>query len=120
MTQVASKCLTMSVLFYRLINYCNNTRDFMVPSVWGQVCRRSSIAMNFLVETGARLTSSDPRSTSVRTRMLLNNKEVAVSSCNGHHDTELSPLMCNPNQHLATVAPPVARHPFSPSYYLCP
>jgi guanine nucleotide-binding protein subunit gamma, fungi len=21
----------------RLINYCNNTRDFMVPSVWGQV-----------------------------------------------------------------------------------
>lgn len=23
---------------YRLINYCNNTRDFMVPSVWGQVC----------------------------------------------------------------------------------
>ncbi|XRM39884.1 Guanine nucleotide-binding protein subunit gamma [Aspergillus tubingensis] len=21
-----------------LINYCNNTRDFMVPSVWGQVC----------------------------------------------------------------------------------
>lgn len=23
-----------------LINYCNNTRDFMVPSVWGQVDRR--------------------------------------------------------------------------------
>ncbi|QKX53351.1 uncharacterized protein TRUGW13939_00429 [Talaromyces rugulosus] len=23
-----------------LINYCNNTRDFMVPSVWGQVDKR--------------------------------------------------------------------------------
>ncbi|QVM13430.1 Guanine nucleotide-binding protein subunit gamma [Coccidioides posadasii str. Silveira] len=23
-----------------LINYCNNTRDFMVPSVWGQVEKR--------------------------------------------------------------------------------
>jgi guanine nucleotide-binding protein subunit gamma len=23
-----------------LISYCNNTRDFMVPSVWGQVCDR--------------------------------------------------------------------------------
>ncbi|KAJ5106266.1 hypothetical protein N7456_002941 [Penicillium angulare] len=23
-----------------LISYCNNTRDFMVPSVWGQVDRR--------------------------------------------------------------------------------
>ncbi|KAI9931608.1 hypothetical protein MW887_010185 [Aspergillus wentii] len=28
------------VAFYRLINYCNNTRDFMVPSVWGQVDKR--------------------------------------------------------------------------------
>ncbi|KAJ5278725.1 hypothetical protein N7478_004097 [Penicillium angulare] len=25
---------------FRLISYCNNTRDFMVPSVWGQVDRR--------------------------------------------------------------------------------
>ncbi|ODH45961.1 hypothetical protein GX48_07958 [Paracoccidioides brasiliensis] len=23
-----------------LINYCNNTRDFMVPSVWGQIDKR--------------------------------------------------------------------------------
>ncbi|KAJ6119259.1 hypothetical protein N7523_003539 [Penicillium sp. IBT 18751x] len=23
-----------------LISYCNNTRDFMVPSVWGQVDKR--------------------------------------------------------------------------------
>ncbi|DAA79801.1 guanine nucleotide-binding protein subunit gamma [Trichophyton mentagrophytes] len=23
-----------------LINYCNNTKDFMVPSVWGQVDKR--------------------------------------------------------------------------------
>lgn len=27
-------------LSFRLISYCNNTRDFMVPSVWGQVCDR--------------------------------------------------------------------------------
>ncbi|KGO52415.1 hypothetical protein PEX2_110570 [Penicillium expansum] len=26
--------------FNSLISYCNNTRDFMVPSVWGQVDKR--------------------------------------------------------------------------------
>lgn len=31
---------TKSNTFNSLISYCNNTRDFMVPSVWGQVCDR--------------------------------------------------------------------------------
>lgn len=34
-----------------LINYCNNTRDFMVPSVWGQV-RRDNYASYLLVPNG--------------------------------------------------------------------
>ncbi|KAI3021416.1 hypothetical protein CBS147347_7919 [Aspergillus niger] len=32
--------LTPRRVLSRLINYCNNTRDFMVPSVWGQVDKR--------------------------------------------------------------------------------
>lgn len=28
---------------FSLINYCSNTRDFMVPSVWGQVCFSPSV-----------------------------------------------------------------------------
>ncbi|KAK4862777.1 hypothetical protein LT330_002910 [Penicillium expansum] len=31
---------TKSNTFNSLISYCNNTRDFMVPSVWGQVDKR--------------------------------------------------------------------------------
>jgi guanine nucleotide-binding protein subunit gamma, fungi len=26
--------------FYSLINYCNSTRDYMVPSVWGQIDKK--------------------------------------------------------------------------------
>ena len=25
---------------YSLINYCNSTRDYMVPSVWGQIDKK--------------------------------------------------------------------------------
>lgn len=35
-------CLLMIWPMNRLINYCNGTRDYMVPAVWGQV-RRSTI-----------------------------------------------------------------------------
>ncbi|CAI2191563.1 17074_t:CDS:2, partial [Funneliformis geosporum] len=29
-----------NVTFYSLIRYCKNTRDFLVPSVWGPVDKR--------------------------------------------------------------------------------
>lgn len=32
-------CARYANFMRSLINYCNNTRDFMVPSVWGQVSR---------------------------------------------------------------------------------
>lgn len=33
-------CVNSKLTKISLINYCNNTRDFMIPSVWGQVCDR--------------------------------------------------------------------------------
>ena len=30
----------MSDILYSLISYCNNTRDYMVPSVWGQIDKK--------------------------------------------------------------------------------
>lgn len=40
---IAINVSTDDFVIARLINYCNNTRDFMVPSVWGQVCFASRV-----------------------------------------------------------------------------
>lgn len=74
-----------------LISYCNNTRDFMVPSVWGQVCDRA-LPMAFARASNLFLS----RSISARTPTLPNSREVAAPSCNAltteltRHDISLS------------------------------
>ena len=76
-----------------LISYCNNTRDFMVPSVWGQVCDR---AFSSRAHTRKWLTLYFfSRSTSAKILTLLSSKETAAALlCNGlmtisshRHDT---------------------------------
>lgn len=39
-TAMSSRRAQTLTRIYSLINYCNQTRDYMVPSVWGQVDRK--------------------------------------------------------------------------------
>lgn len=59
-----------------LINYCNSTRDYMVPSVWGTVCSCPCLTQpQYLANT------TTTRSTKEKTHMLRSNQKDAAQSC---------------------------------------
>lgn len=67
----------------RLIQYCQNTRDFMVPSLWGQV--RSNSASTPCASASSvqpnKANHTLRRSTSAKIHMHHNNQTAAVLSC---------------------------------------
>lgn len=87
----AERGLLTRPLTHRLIQYCTNTRDFMVPSLWGSVSFQISI--EFVHRWACRLQSlgfclsctdhwfATSRLTSAKTHMHHNNLAGAVQSC---------------------------------------
>jgi hypothetical protein len=91
----------------RLINYCNSTKDYMVPSVWGQV-RLSRVGR---LAHGKADMNHVPRSTNAKIHMLPNNQVDAVRSCNRNGEC----LWLHKRRSSGVTRPPSSTPSTSPS-----